>query len=288
VRTVAVVGLGAMGSRIARRLVEAGYEVLVWNRSPERLTPLVDIGAIATAIPREAAARAEVVITMLADPRALRAVAEGDDGIARGAHTGSTVIEMSTVGPESIAWLASALPVGTNLIDAPVLGSIGEAESGSLTILAGGPAEVVEEATPLLSNLGSLIHVGALGAGARAKLVANATLLTAVATLGEVIGLARRLGLEDEAIGAVLRRTPLADQAERRLQAIEAGDYPPRFPLSLARKDAELILDAAAAAGVRPRLVEATRSWLADAEAAGRGDQDYTAVLATILDDTVE
>src|SRR5439155_1732126 len=166
-----------MGSRMARRLVDTGYEVLVWNRSPERVAPLLRKGAAAAESPREAAERADVLITMLADPDALQAVTEGDDGIAAGAHPGVTVIEMSTVGD-------------------------------------------------------------------------------------------------------VLRQTPLADQAKRRLRAIEAADYPPRFPLSLARKDAELIHDA----GPGLRLVEATRSWLADAEAAGRGGQDYTAVLETILD----
>ena len=277
-----------MGSRMARRLLDAGHEVLVWNRSPERLGPLLERGAIATATPREAAERAEVLLTMLADPQALHAVTEGEDGIARGASPALTVIEMSTVGPAAVARLASALPAGTGLLDAPVLGSLGEVESGSLTILAGGPPDLVEQATPLLVNFGAVIHVGGLGSGAAAKLVANATLLTVVTTLGEVIGLARGLGLQDDAIAAVLGRTPLADQADRRLRAIEAGDYPPRFPLSLARKDAELIRDAATTAGMRLRLAEATRSWLADAEAAGRGDRDYTVVLATILDAMLE
>ena len=287
-RPVAVVGVGAMGSRMARRLLDAGYEVLVWNRSPERLGPLLELGAVATATPREAAERAEVLLTMLADPQALQAVTEGENGIAGGASPALTVIEMSTVGSAAVARLASALPAGTGLLDAPVLGSLGEVESGSLTILAGGPPDLVEQATPLLVNFGAVIHVGGLGSGAAAKLVANATLLTVVTTLGEVIGLARGLGLQDDAIAAVLGRTPLADQADRRLRAIEAGDYPPRFPLSLARKDAELIRDAATAAGMRLRLAEATRSWLADAEAAGRGDRDYTVVLATILDAMLE
>jgi len=267
-----------MGSRMARRLVDTGYEVLVWNRSPERVAPLLRKGAAAAESPREAAERADVLITMLADPDALQAVTEGDDGIAAGAHPGVTVIEMSTVGPAAIAWLASVLE--TPLLDAPVLGSLGEVESGALKIFAGGPTELIERARPLLEKLGSVIHVGPLGAGAAAKLVANATLLGTVAMVGEVVSLARRLGLDEDAVGDVLRQTPLADQAKRRLRAIEAADYPPRFPLSLARKDAELIHDA----GPGLRLVEATRSWLADAEAAGRGGQDYTAVLETILD----
>jgi len=259
VRPVAVVGVGAMGSRMARRLLDAGYEVLVWNRSPERLGPLLERGAIATATPREAAERAEVLLTMLADPQALHAVTEGEDGIARGASPALTVIEMSTVGPAAVARLASALPAGTGLLDAPVLGSLGEVESGSLTILAGGPPDLVEQATPLLVNFGAVIHVGGLGSGAAAKLVANATLLTVVTTLGEVIGLARGLGLQDDAIAAVLGRTPLADQADRRLRAIAerlqrtVGPAPIVLRLVLEPRHGGVLVDA------RPREVGVDR-----------------------------
>jgi glycerol-1-phosphatase len=127
------------------------------------------------------------------------------------------------------------------------------------------------------------MHVGPLGAGQAAKLVANATLFGTLATLGEAIALARGLRLSERAVLEILAATPLADQAERRRDAIERGDYPPRFPVALARKDAELILEAAKGAGVELRLIEAARTWLVDAEAGGWGDHDYTAMLATIL-----
>ena len=277
---VAVVGLGGMGSRIAGRLLDAGHELVVWNRSPERMTPLVERGAIAAESPRDAAEHVEVVITMLADPDALQAVTDGDEGIAAGAHAGLTMVEMSTVGPDAIERLASVLPDGTGLVDAPVLGSINEVESGSLSIFAGGADDVVERVAPLLANLGTVLHVGPSGSGARAKLVANATLVGVIAVLGEAIALGRTLGLGDDMIGDVLGRTALADQAARRLQAIASGDYRPRFPLSLARKDADLIHEAAAGL----RAVEAARTWLADAESEGKGSLDYSAVLATILE----
>ena len=168
-RAIAVVGLGAMGSRIAQRLLSAGHEIIVWNRSPAKLAQLIDLGATAAESPADAARRADVLITMVTDPAALRAVSEGGEGIAAGADFMLTVIEMSTVGPAGVARLASALPAGTPLLDAPVLGSLGEAEAGSLTIFVGGPVALVEQAEPLLSILGSVLHVGPLGAGQAAS-----------------------------------------------------------------------------------------------------------------------
>jgi 3-hydroxyisobutyrate dehydrogenase/2-hydroxy-3-oxopropionate reductase len=280
---VAVVGLGAMGSRIAARLVALGHEVTVWNRSAGKADPLAGLGAFPAATPAEAASRAEVLITMVADPAALRAVTEGPDGVVAGAGASLTVVEMSTVGPAAVARLASALPPATGLLDAPVLGSPAEAESGCLVIFAGGPAPLVRRASPLLSALGSVLHVGGLGAGAAAKLMANASLFAVLGALGETIALARGLGLASEAAYRVLAATPLAAQAARRRAAIEAGEYPPRFPLTLAGKDARLIADAAAAAGVDLRLITAAGTWLAEAEQAGLGDRDYTAMLKTIL-----
>lgn len=280
---VAVVGLGAMGSRIAARLVGGGHEVTVWNRSASKAGPLAERGATVAATPGEAASAADVLITVVADPAALRAVTEGPDGVAAGASASLTVVEMSTVGPAAVTRLSSALPLATGLLDAPVLGGPAEAESGSLVILAGGPRELVERVSPVLSPIGSVLHVGDLGAGAAAKLIANAALFSTLGTLGEAIALARGLGLPAEAAYRVLAATPLAAQAERRRAAIEAGEYRPRFPLTLARKDARLIADAAAAAGVDLRLMTAAATWLDEAELAGLGDRDYTAVLKTIL-----
>lgn len=282
---VAVIGLGAMGSRIAGRLLSAGREVVVWNRSRAKTEPLVALGATAAESPADALERAEVLITILADPSALRAVTEGPNGVLARVVPGATIIEMSTVGPAAISRLASVLPSGVGLLDAPVLGSLPEAESGSLAIFVGGPAALVSRWSALLSVLGSPTHVGPLGAGAAAKLVANATLLSTLGVLGESLALADGLGLSRDAAFAVLAATPVAAQAERRRAAIESGEYPSRFSLSLARKDADLISEAARVARVELRLSEAVRTWFADAEAADWGDLDYTAVLAKILVD---
>ena len=279
-----MIGLGAMGSRFARRFLAAGHDVIVWNRTPEKAVELVKLGAASAASPADAARRAEGIVTIVADPDALRAVTEGPDGIATGADASSTVIEMSTVGPEAVRWLASALPRETGLLDAPVLGSLSEAEEGTLKVFVGGPAPLAERWAPLLSVLGSPINVGPLGAGASAKLVANATLFGTIAALGEVVALADGLGLSRDVTFDVLAATPLAGPADRRRPSIEGGDYPRRFALALARKDSELIVDAARAAGVDVRVLEAARGWLADAEEAGFGDRDYSTVLAKIIE----
>jgi 3-hydroxyisobutyrate dehydrogenase-like beta-hydroxyacid dehydrogenase len=248
-----------MGLRIARRLLDAGHELVVWNRTGVRAEPLAARGAVAAGSPAEAASLAEAVITMVTNPAALREVTEGPTGVAAGAGDGTTVLQMPTVGPSSIERLSPVLRPETHLLDAPVLGIRSEAETGTLKIFAGGPPELVERWTPLLSELGSVLHMGPVGAGTSAKLVANTTLVGVIGVLGEALALADGLGLSREAAFEVLAATPLGAQAERRLEA-------------------------AAAAGVDLRLTEAARTWVAEAEDAGHGDDDYSAVLARITD----
>jgi 3-hydroxyisobutyrate dehydrogenase/2-hydroxy-3-oxopropionate reductase len=274
--SVAVLGLGAMGSRIARRLLESGNDVIVWNRGPAKAAALVELGAVEAASPAEAASSAEAVVIMVSDSTALRHVTD-----AAAIAGGTTLIQMSTVGPADVLRLAEMRPPGS-LLDAPVLGSIAEAESGTLTIFAGGPEPVVARWRPMLSALGSVLHVGPLGAGTSAKLVANTTLIGVLGVLGEALALADRLGLSRDAAFEVLAATPLAAQAARRRPAVESGEYPRRFALSLARKDADLILTAAEEAGADLRLTAAARTWFADAEES-LDDRDYSAVLERIL-----
>jgi len=225
----------------------------------------------------------DVVVTMLTDPAALAAVSEGEGGFAPALYPGQTLVEMSTVGPAALARLRGALPEGVGAVDAPVLGSLDEAGRGGLVIFVAGAAEDVDRVEPILSELGTPLRVGAPGSGAAAKLVANSTLFGVLAALGESLALADGLGLDRAAAFEVLAHTPLAAQAERRREAVEAGSYPKRFALSLARKDAALVVDAAMAAGVDLRVAPAALAWLADAERAGAGDSDYTAVLETIV-----
>jgi 3-hydroxyisobutyrate dehydrogenase-like beta-hydroxyacid dehydrogenase len=271
--TIAVLGLGAMGSRIAARVLDAGHDIVVWNRTEEKAKPFVDRGAALAESPADAAARADATIAMLTDPAALESV------LADVPPDSTTLIQMSTVGPEAVSRLRFP-----RLLDAPVLGSLAEVEAGKLTIFVGGDEALVQEWTPLLSVLGRVLHVGAVGAGSAAKLVANTALVGVITLLGESIAFGEGLGLPRDVVFEILATTPLSQQAERRRAAIESGDYPPRFALSLARKDADLILEAAERAGVGLRLVREARRWFVDAEAAGHGADDYAAVLAEIVE----
>jgi 3-hydroxyisobutyrate dehydrogenase/2-hydroxy-3-oxopropionate reductase len=284
VSIVGVAGLGKMGRRLARRLLDTGHDVVVWNRSPEPAAELAELGAVAAASPAELTRQVEVVLTMVANPAALREVTEGSDGVAASADDETVVIDMSTSGPAAVERLRSVLPAETGLLDAPVLGSLSEVESGSLQIFVGGPEPLVKRWSPLLAALGTPLHVGPLGSGARAKLVANSTLVGLLSVLGEALALADGLGLSRDAAWAVLSGTPLAAQAERRRELIEGAEVPVRFSLSLARKDAELIAETAVALGLELRVAEGARAWFAEAEEAGRGDQDYAAVLLHILE----
>jgi 3-hydroxyisobutyrate dehydrogenase-like beta-hydroxyacid dehydrogenase len=277
---VAWIGLGAMGSRMAARLRDTGHELVVWNRTREKAT---ELGVVIEGSPREAAERADFVFTMLADPEALRAVSEGDDGVLAGLREGSVLIEMSTVGPQAIAQLSERMPAEASLLDVPVLGSLLQAESGTLKLFAGGDDAAFDRAAPLLETLGEPLRTGPLGSGAAAKLVANATLVGTIALLGETLALADSLGLPRESAWEVLAATPLAEQAERRRTVVESGVYPARFRLSLARKDAELVQAASEAGGLDLPALKAARDHLAAAEADGLGDEDYAAVLKHIL-----
>ena len=280
--SVGVIGLGNMGARIARRLLEAGHEVVVWNRTAAKAHELTKVGATAASNPLDAADRAEVILTMLADPFALLELVEGTHGLASSrAHL--TMIEMSTVGPETVARVAERLPSNIDLLDAPVLGSTSEVEEGRLTIFAGGPSDLVRKWAPLLEVLGRVLHVGPLGSGAALKLVANSTLLAALTAVGEAVALGRRLGLKDDVLFEVLSATPLAAQAERRRASIKNDDYPLRFALALAHKDADLIVEAAAASGLDLHVAAAAREWFIEAERAGLGEEDYSTVLKHIL-----
>jgi len=279
---LAFLGLGQMGEPMARRLLRAGHDVTVWNRTRSRADALAGQGAAVADSPAQAAAGADAAFTMLADPAALREVVLGPDGLASGLAPGSVLVEMSTVGPDAIRELASRLPEGVGLLDAPVLGSVPAVIEGSLKVLVGGDRETYERLREVLEVFGPTTHVGELGAGASMKLVANSTLGAAVVGLGEALALADRLGVETTVALDILSGGALGNAVQRTRGAIESGAYEPRFKLSLAEKDLRLVQDAARAAGLDLPLAGAARAWFEDAANAGRGEQDYPAVIAHI------
>jgi 3-hydroxyisobutyrate dehydrogenase-like beta-hydroxyacid dehydrogenase len=270
-------GLGRMGVPMAARLLEAGHEVRVWNRSPGKAGSLVEAGATEAGSPAEAAAGADVVVTMLADPEAVQEVLAAADLAA-----GTTLVEMSTIGPDAVRSLAAGLPDGVHMLDAPVLGSVPQATEGTLKIFVGGDAEVFERCRPVLEAMGRPRHLGPLGAGAAMKLVANSTLGALMTGLAEALALADGLGLEESAVLDILSESPIGVTAKGKRPLIESGVYKPNFTLGLAAKDLRLVTEAAAAAGVELRLAPAARSWLERADEHGYGDLDYLAVIAEV------
>lgn len=274
-------GLGQMGSPMAARLLDAGHEVVVWNRTPERAHSLVEKGAHSAATPAEAVSSAEVVFTMLAHPDAVEGVLFGEHGVVTALGRG-TLVDMSTVGPAAVRRMAERLRDGVDMADAPVLGSVPQATDGSLKVFVGARPEVFARLQPLLEQLGRPVHVGPVGAGAAMKLVANATLGTLMTSLGEALALADALGLDEGPVLDVLADSPIGATARSKRNRIESGEYPPNFSLELAAKDLRLVADAAQGRGVDARVAAAARAHFEAAAEKGFGDLDYSAVIAHV------
>ena len=272
-------GLGQMGAPMARRLLEAGNEMVVWNRSTEKTDPLVAAGATGADSPAETATGVDAVVTMLATPDALEEVVFGDRGIAEGIGPPTTLIEMSTVGPEAITTLTRRLP-GIEVVDAPVLGSVPEAEEGMLRVFVGATEENFERVRGLLTALGEPIHVGLPGSGAAMKLVVNSTLGALQLAFGEALALADAIGLDPSMTLNVLENSSIASTVRKKREKIESGVFEANFKLSLAAKDMALVDEAARAAGLDLRGAGAARRAFDAANQAGLGDCDYSAVVA--------
>jgi 3-hydroxyisobutyrate dehydrogenase/2-hydroxy-3-oxopropionate reductase len=219
---------------------------------------------------------------MLADPEALDEVVFGPEGVAEGLPEGATLIEMSTVGPDAIRELAKRLRPRLHVIDAPVLGSVAQAEDGELKIFVGASADEFARWVKVLGAMGSPFHLGPLGSGASMKLVANSTLGALMTALGEALALGDRLGLDQEDVFDVLVGSPIGITARSKRSRVTSGRYPPNFKLRLAVKDMDLVVDTATRLGLELRVAEAARSWFRDAAAKGLGEMDYSAVVALI------
>lgn len=273
------IGLGKMGTPMATRLLAAGNSVAVWNRTSEKMAPLVERGARAASSPADAAAGAEAVITMLANPQALE---DDDDSLARGLSPEQLLIEMSTIGPDEFRDAAARLPQGVRMVDAPVRGSVTAAAEGRLDIYVGADDETYERVARLLAPLGNVRHVGGPGAGAATKVVVNSASIAAMDALGEALALSDTLGLDRGTALDVLASTPVGGQVIDKRANIESGSYPAAFKLRLALKDIRLVTAEAAKAGIDLKIARASNEWLTEADRAGAGNLDYSAVVATI------
>ncbi len=278
---IAFLGLGMMGTPMATRLLQAGHDLTVWDRTHEKTKALVDRGAVAATSPAEAAVGVDVAITMLANPQVLEVVFEG--GLARALRPGQVLMDMSTVGPDEIRSVRERVPEGVIVVDSPVRGSVPEATAGKLDIFVGATDEGVERVREILESLGTVHHVGGPGAGAAAKMVTNAALGAAIAAVGEALSLGEIFGLGRSVVLDVLADSPLGPTARAKRANIESDTYPPSFKLSLALKDMRLVTEAAIGAGRNLKLANASRAWLEEAAEAGAGDLDFSSVVGTIL-----
>ena len=280
---IGFLGLGEMGSPMAGRLLQAGHEVVVWNRSADRTAPLAQQGAAVAASPAKAAAGRDFVITMLATPEALEQVMFGAEGLAPALSAGQILIDMSTVGPDEVRSAASRLPKGTSLVDAPVRGSVPAATSGRLDIFVGATDEDYERVRPILETLGSVRHTGGPGSGAAMKLVANLALGAAMVTLGEALSLGDSLELGRSIVLDVLADSPIGPIVKVKRANVESGQFAPTFKLRHAEKDLRLVTETAAARGRDLKQAKANRAWLDEAAEHGAADLDFSAVVATIV-----
>jgi 3-hydroxyisobutyrate dehydrogenase-like beta-hydroxyacid dehydrogenase len=284
---VAVLGTGRMGGAMAGTLARSGFEVVVWNRDPEKAEAVAGTsGASVASSPRDAVTETPVVVTSLADDDAVRGViADAADGL----RPGQVVCEMSTIAPSTVGTVAGTVAErGATLIDAPVSGSVSLVEAGQLTIMVGGDAEALERARPVLEALSAkLLHVGDLGAGSTMKLAVNALVHGLNEALAESLVLAERAGVDRTTAYEVFASGAAgAPFVQYKRAAYERPDETPvAFSLDLVAKDLDLILGLAREVGAPMPQAETNRVQVRAALAAGLGERDLSAIAALLRGD---
>jgi len=278
---VAFLGLGAMGAPMARRILAAGFPLTVWNRNPERSAPFAALGASVAATPRDATAAADVVCTMLSDPAALLAVADGPDGLVAGLAPGKIWLDFSTVTPNASRRAAArARERGADFCDVPVAGSVKPATDGTLKLLAGGDPAVLAKAKPVLDAVSKgVLSFGPVGQGSAMKLVNNLLFGVTLAAFGEALGLARQLGLpEKETTEWLLSIPAVSPYLKAKMDFLAGGGEPAAFQLALMEKDLRLMVEAGGGPASAP-VVDAARGDYERARNAGFGEKDFSHVL---------
>jgi 3-hydroxyisobutyrate dehydrogenase len=279
---IALLGLGLMGSGMAGRLLDAGYPLTIWNRNPDKAQALTNRGARLAKSPREAAASASVVISMLADVPVCRDVWLGRGEALVDIAPGTILIESSTVSVEWIEELdRAAKEHGCDLVDAPVTGSKPQAEAGQLLFLAGGSAATVNQVTPVLKAMGrDVVHVGPVGSGARLKLINNFLSGSQAAALAEALSLIERSGLDREkALGVLTEGAPGSPLVKLLSGRMTARQYEPNFVLRLMAKDLRYAVSEADHQALDLDMGRAALRVFEHAIAAGQGDDDMSAVV---------
>jgi 3-hydroxyisobutyrate dehydrogenase and related beta-hydroxyacid dehydrogenases len=288
--TVAVLGTGRMGSAMAKRLASQGFVVVVYNRTPGPAVALAErINATVAATASEAASRADVVISMVADDAAVRALYLGPDGAIAGLRPGSVAVDMSTVLPDTIRSIAPDVRArGAGLLDAPVSGSVGSTLAGGLTIMVGGEVADLERARTVLEHLAlHVFHLGGLGTGAAMKLAVNTVIFGLNGAVAEGLVLAERSGIDRalayEVLAASAAGAPFVGY--KRAAFVDPDVTPVAFSLALADKDLRLIRQLADASGAAMPQAATNLELIRAAERSMGNDADFSMVASHLREE---
>jgi len=277
---IAFLGTGLMGGPIAGRLQQAGHTLTVYNRDRDKTRDLVRAGAVGADSPAAALNENEWVVAMLSDAAALEQTLLSPTALPR--LEGRRVINMATIAPAEARAVGERVSnAGGEFMECPVLGSIPEAEQGTLILMFGGSPSQFEAAAPLLGAVGSApVHVGELGRASALKLAMNQLIASLTAGFAASLGLIRREGVDVDTFMAVLRESALyAPTFDKKLQRMLARNFAqPNFPVKHLLKDTRLFAAAADGAGVDTGVVAAVQGLLERAEASGLGELDYSAL----------
>ncbi|MBO0770578.1 MAG: NAD(P)-dependent oxidoreductase [Actinobacteria bacterium] len=278
---VGFIGLGHMGLPMAGRLAASGScSLIVWNRTPGRAASLAAAGAVLAESPQALAAECDLVITMLSDGQAVRAVMCGPDGVLPALRAGAIAVDMSTIGPSAAREIAAeAAAHGAGFLDAPVSGSVTLAEQGTLTVMAGGPPEIFERARPVLAQLSKTqLYLGPSGAGAAMKLAVNILIAATNQAIAEALTVAVQSGIGQAAAYDTLASSAVASPfiAYKREAFLNPGTTPVSFTTELMSKDLQLAMDVAG--DTRLPVTTASKQFLDACSAAGFADEDFASV----------
>ncbi len=279
---IGLIGTGNMGRRMGSRLLGAGFALVVHDRVPAGARPLVEAGATWAASPGEVASQARCVLASLPGPQDVADALTGAGGVLTEARPGDVFIDLSTNAPKRIAELArEAAKCGVSLLEAPVAGGTAGAESGTLTIMAGGDRATLARCERVLAPLGRAVRMGDVGAGNATKLINNLLGLASLYAIAEAMALGARAGLDLATLYAALERGPVANAVLTQVCRTRAlrGDFTPGFSLDLACKDQELLLQMGRDLGVPLPLSETVLARFKEAQRRGLGAEDFTAVI---------
>jgi 3-hydroxyisobutyrate dehydrogenase len=279
---VAILGLGIMGSGMAGRVLSAGFPLVVFNRNRDKAVPFASKGAILADSPKQAAAQADIVLSIVADDVASREVWLGENGALAGAAAGAVLIESSTLTVGWVLQLAQgAAQKKCQFLDAPVTGTKPHAAAGQLLFLVGGPAPAVEIARPVFAVTGrDLVHLGPHGSGARMKLINNFVCGVQAASLAEAASLIQNGGLDAEKAFSVLTDgAPGSPLVKTLTERVSSGSGEVNFELRLMAKDLAYAMDDASRNGLALETANAALNVFKRAIERGHGHQDLSAVI---------